>query len=98
MGERRSEWKALRDDLGSKEWPRLKSDNWLGSSLGGVSTLGELARHLATCDVAAMRDPNSPWTREEIKALVVSLIETELGVDMSRYTLDSRFVDDMGVD
>ena len=97
MGPRGDEWKALGDDVGSKEWPRLKSDSWLKSSVGGVTTLGELARHLATYDVAAMQ-LNNQWTRQEIERVVLSLIETELGVDMGKYTPDSRFVRDMGLD
>jgi hypothetical protein len=98
MGSRRSEWKALRADIGSTEWPRLKSDNWLASGLGGVSTLGELAQHLGAYDVAAMRNPDAPWTRKEIQAVVLSLLEREVAVDMSRYTPDSQFVRDMGLD
>lgn len=98
MGSRKSEWKALRADIRSTEWPRLKSDSWFASGIGGVSTLGELAQHLAAYDVAAMRNPDAPWTRKEIQAVVLSLLERELGVDMSRYTLDSQFVRDMGLD
>jgi hypothetical protein len=97
VGSRKSEWKALREDVGSTQWPRLKTDNWLSSRLGGVSTLGELAQHLATYDVAAMRDPNAPWTRKEIEAVITSLLETELGVDMAKHTFDSEFVRDMGL-
>jgi hypothetical protein len=98
MGSRTSEWKELRADIGSAEWPRLKSDNWLTSRVGGVSSLGELAQHLGAYDVAAMRTPDAPWARKEIQAVVLRLLETELGVDMSRYTLDSQFVRDMGLD
>ena len=98
MGSRTSEWKALRADIGSTEWPKLKSDNWFTSRLGGVSTLGELARHLSAYDVAATRNPDARWTRKEIQAVVLSLLERELGVDMSKYTLDSQFVRDMGLD
>jgi hypothetical protein len=98
MGSRTSEWKALRADIGSTEWPRLKSDTWFTSRLGGVSTFGELAQYLGAYDVAAMRNPDAPWTRKEIQAVVLNLLDRELGVDMSRYTLDSRFVRDMGLD
>ena len=98
IGSRRGEWKDLGEDIGSAQWPRLKSENWFVSNWGGVSTLGELARHLATYDVAAMRDPTAPWTRQEIEALIVGLIESELGVDMTKHTLDSMFVRDMGLD
>ena len=98
IGSRTSEWTALRTDIGSTEWPRLKSGNWLTSRLGGVSTLGELAQHLGAYDVAAMRNPDAPWTRKEVEGVVLSLLTRELGVDVSRYTLDSQFVRDMGLD
>ncbi len=97
IGSRTAEWKALRADIGSKQWPRLKSENRFFANWGGVSTLGELARHLATYDVEAMRDTNAPWTQQETKALVLDLLETELGVDMTKHTLDSYFVQDMGL-
>jgi acyl carrier protein len=57
-----------------------------------------LGRHLATYGVAAMRDPNAAWTRQEIETRIVNLIESELGVDMTKHTLDSRFIRDMGLD
>ena len=98
LGSRQSQWKSLGKDLGSRHWPRLRSDHWLASSFGGISTFGDLAHHLATHDVATMRNPGTAWTRQQIEAVVVNLIEAELGADMTKYTLDSQFVRDMGVD
>jgi acyl carrier protein len=98
MGERISEWGEFRLDLGAREWPRLQSENWWSSYRGGVTTLGQLAGHLALYDTALVRPPGSPWTRTEIEALVLQLLEGETGVDISKYTLDSRFVRDMGLD
>ena len=40
----------------------------------------------------------APWTDAEIERGVVVIVEAELGVDMKKFTLDSRFVDDMGAD
>ncbi|HEX8692320.1 MAG TPA: phosphopantetheine-binding protein [Longimicrobium sp.] len=94
---RRTHWKALRGDLGVEVWPML-----LGPVtrhfLGGVETLGQLAGTVATQNAAALRRPDEPWSPAEVERLVVALIEMELGVDMRRFTLDSSFVHDMGVD
>jgi acyl carrier protein len=38
------------------------------------------------------------WTDAEIERAVVALVEAEFGVDVAKFTLESRFVDDMGVD
>ena len=94
----RDGWRALRADLGAYDWPRLHSDHWLGTHLGGVRTLGELARHLALYDRALLRPAGAPWTRQEIETVVLQLLERETGVEMAKYTLDSRFVKDMGLD
>lgn len=96
LGNRRDEWKALGRDVGATIWPRLRSESRVFTALGGVATLGELAQDLATYDVAALRGHATAWTRQEIEVVVLGLIERELSVDMSRYTLDSRFVRDMG--
>ena len=98
IGERRDEWQDLRSDVGASEWPRLRGTGWWSSQLGGVATLGELASHLALYDTVLLRPPGAPWTRTEVEALVLQLLERETGVDMSKYTLDSRFVQDMGLD
>lgn len=38
------------------------------------------------------------WTRAQITAVVTRLCEVEFGVDMRRFSLDSDFVRDMGID
>ena len=98
IGERTADWKAMRFDVGARDWPRLRGQGWWASQLGGVATLGELARHLALYDTALVRSPGASWTRTEVEALALQLLERETGVEMSKYTLDSRFVMDMGLD
>jgi hypothetical protein len=96
VGKRKNEWKALGRDIGAAAWPRIKSENPMFAALGGVSTVGELAANLATYDAAALRDPHAPWSVAEIEAIVRQLIDRELSVDMSKHTLDSTFIRDMG--
>src|SRR5688572_2380004 len=94
----KTDWMAWRSDVSATNWPALKRQGVLTKHLRGVETMGELARHLAKYDVAALRDSPAGWTRTEIEAVVISLVETELAIDMSKHTLDSKFHSDMGVE
>ncbi|HEX8429955.1 MAG TPA: hypothetical protein VF625_01665 [Longimicrobium sp.] len=42
--------------------------------------------------------PGEPWSRATIERTLWKVIEAELGVDVTRHTLDSSFVIDMGAD
>jgi hypothetical protein len=98
LGRRRDEWVALGDDIQASQWPRLKGAGWRAALSGGVATFSELAHHLAVYDAAAMRPPDTPWSRNEIEQLVATVLEVDLGVNMSKFSLDSRFVRDMRID
>lgn len=79
-----------------EEWPRFPEPNWRSDLIGGPRTLGDLARHLALRGPAVVK-AGGGWTDADIEGTVVALIEAEFGIDMAKFTLDSRFVDDMGV-
>ena len=94
---RAEHWRALRADLRVEEWPRFPERGWRADLLGGPRTLGDLARHLALRGPAGVK-AGGGWTDADIERAVVALIEAEFGVEMAKFTLDSGFVDDMGVD
>ena len=94
---RAEHWRALRTDLRVEEWPRFPEPGWRSDLFGGPRTLGELAGHLALRSPAAVK-AGGGWTDADIERTVVAIVEAELGVDMAKFTLDARFVDDMGVD
>jgi len=94
---RSEHWRALGNDLAVEAWPRFPEPGWRTDVLGGPRTLGDLARHLAIRNPAAVKS-GAGWTDAEIVGVVTAFIEAEFGVDMSRFTLDSSFVEDMGVD
>lgn len=98
VGRRASEWSALGEDVRATRWPRLKGTGWRSALSTGATTFGDLASHLAVFDAAAVRGREIPWSRREIERLVTTIIEVELGVNMARFSLDSRFVRDMGLD
>ena len=97
LGERAEQWKDLGEDLHAHSWPRLQRDKWWASALGGVRTMGDLSQHLAIYEVSALRPPGQPWTRDEIERIALELLEYETGVTLAKFTLDSRFVRDMGL-
>jgi acyl carrier protein len=94
---RAEHWRALRADLAVEAWPRFPEPGWRTDRFDGPQTLGDLARHLAQRNAAAMKG-GAGWTDAEIERTVIALIESELGVDMAKFTLDSSFVEDMGAD
>jgi hypothetical protein len=98
LDNRADEWKELGEDMNARSWPRLHRDGWWASRPGGVRTFGELSNHLSLYEVAILRDPGQPWTRREIEIVALQLLEHETGVEMSKFTLDSGFVRDMGLD
>lgn len=95
---RRDAWRAWGRALGVEAWPSLPGTGWFGRRFReGPPTLGAVAHHLATWAPAAVKH-GAGWTDREIAACVVALIEADLGVDMTRHTLDAEFVRDLGVD
>lgn len=93
-------WEAIGADLGTERWPAPRSATWWGRQFQWErpATVGEAARYAATWYPRAIKGADDGWTRAEIERAVVRLIEVEIGVDMRRFTLDSQFVRDMGVD
>jgi hypothetical protein len=91
-------WRQLGAELGADRWPTFREGRWIGRYFDlGPSTLGDVARYLATTYPAAVKGPDAGWTRAEIERAFLKILVTETGVDMNRYTLDSRFTHDMGL-
>lgn len=99
-GAQRDAWDAIGTDLGCERWPRPRTAGWWGRTFEGnrPATLGEVGRFAATWYPRAIKGMEAGWTRREIERSVVALVEAEVGVDMRKYTLDSRFVEDMRID
>ncbi len=97
---RRGAWAAVGTDLGAEHWPPPQSPGWWGRTFEGTrpTTLGEAARYASVSYPRAVKGREAGWTRTEIERAVIALIEVEAGVDMSRHTLDSSFVEDMKLD
>ena len=59
-----------------------------------LATVGQTAGFLAIHAPAAIGRPARTWTRDEITATVVRLVQHHLGID--RFNLDDGFVRDLG--
>ncbi len=99
-GPRRDAWAAIGADLGIERWPAPRHFGWRGRTFQGPrpATLGQAARFAASWYPRSVKGFGSGWTTTEIERAVVTLIEVDAGVDMSRHTLDSSFVEDMNLD
>jgi hypothetical protein len=89
----RRQWALVGQATGLPKWPRLTL--W-GSFPSDVQTLGGTACFLATMCPSAVKGKAPAWTRVEITQVFTRLMEAELGI--TKFNLDDRFVQDLGVD
>jgi len=93
-----TQWKQLGAELGADHWPKWRDASWLRRQFHlGPATLSDTSRYLAERYPAAVKGQRG-WTRAEIEKAFLRLLVDETGVDLSKHTLDSRFVRDMGID
>jgi acyl carrier protein len=98
---RRGAWQAIGADLGAEKWPAPASSTWLGRHPDDArrpATAGEAARYLATGYPRTLLSEGEGWSRREIERAVIAIVERDSGVDMREHTLESSFVDDLGMD
>ncbi|MGC4047024.1 MAG: hypothetical protein QM758_24780 [Armatimonas sp.] len=92
-------WPLLGKTLGVVEWPALPKDSiWRKRTQEtmlpyGLRTPGELARHVATCQ---LERTSGPWTGEEVLLRVRQIVTDRL--EVVSFPDDARFVDDLGAD
>ena len=89
----RRQWELVGQETGLPKWPSLKL--W-GSFPSEVETVGGTARYLAAKCSSALKRRAPTWTKKEITETVSRLMSIELGI--TKFGLDDRFVQDLGVD
>ena len=92
-------WNRVRSELGASRLPPPPSrSNWLRKVIWlGPARARDAVRYAVAYAPRALLDGDA-WTRGQITEVVCALCEEEFGVDMHRFTLDSEFGRDMGVD
>ena len=86
-------WEAIRTEVGQSEWPA--SIPWPGLLSGGPKTVRELICQVA----AALPKPDNAageaWTRARIQVEIRRIVGEQVGA--YDYSLEDRFVDDIGI-
>ena len=90
-------WAGVGDSLGFPCWPRARSDSWLARTFlhARPRTLGEVARYVATFSPAALKPPGEGWSWGEVAAVVDGQMQHHFAI--RDYSLDDRFVQDLGL-
>lgn len=73
--------------VGASEWPRVPATNLPY----GLRTPGEMARHVATCQLTKTA---GPWTSEEVLLRVRQLVTQQL--EVYSFSDNARFINDLG--
>lgn len=97
--ERGQAWQRVRDQLGAAKFPGppTPADWFRRLAWWRPRRVRAVIRYVVAYAPRAVVGEHG-WTRPQIAAVVTALCEEEFGVDMRRFTLDSEFVRDMGVD
>jgi len=93
-------WQRVRDQLGAAKFPGPPTPaDWFSRlAWWRPRRVRDVVRHVVAYAPRAVLGEHG-WTRPQIAGVVTALCEEEFGVDMRRrFTLDSEFVRDMGVD
>ncbi|HEV3438778.1 MAG TPA: acyl carrier protein [Gemmata sp.] len=92
-------WNEVGESLGYRDgrWPHLYRSGWLTRFFVSdpPRTLGEVARSVVSCTTPARKPAGERWSRPEIEAVIAGLLREHF--DIQRYSLDDRFVEDLGL-
>lgn len=88
-------WAKIGASLGFSSWPRVHGEGWWSRIFQNdrPRTLGEAARHVATCIPDALKPSGESWSWQEVATIVDGLMRYHFGI--TEYSLDDRFVQDL---
>ena len=97
--ERDDAWHRLGTHLGASSFPGPPvASDWLARlAWWRPRQVRDVVQHVVAHAPRSLIGDDG-WTRAQISAVVTRLCEVEFGVDMRRFSLDSEFVRDMGID
>jgi hypothetical protein len=97
--ERKDAWRRVATQLGASPFPGPPvASDWLARlAWWRPRQVRDVVQHVVAHAPRSLIDEDG-WTRAQISAVVTRLCEVEFGVDMRRFSLDSEFVRDMGID
>ena len=94
----RAVWAEVGESLGFPRWPRARGGGWLARVFlhGRPRTLGEAAWHVATFSPSAVKPAGEGWSWGEVAAVVGGQMRHHFAI--RAYSLDDRFIEDLGLD
>lgn len=94
----REVWAKVGKTLGASKWTRVRGKSWFARTFlqSHPQTLGEAARVLATLSPKTLKQPGEGWSSYEVTKVVDGLMRDHFGI--CEYSLDDRFVQDLGLD
>lgn len=94
--DREQHWHAVKDAIGASHWPKIGKARFLQLSLSPyITEFSELVGFVMERSPIAVKGADNLWTRAQVSEVVHRLIVSELGV--TKYSEDSEFVRDMGI-
>jgi hypothetical protein len=91
-------WAGIGESLGYTRWPRARGNGWLASVFlsSRPRTLGEAAKQVAAVSPTSLKPAGEGWSWGEVAAVIDWHLRQNLGIQ--EYSLDDRFVEDLGLD
>jgi hypothetical protein len=90
-------WAEIGAAVGDRRWPPARGNSWWARTFlsDRPRTLGDAARRLATMSPRAVKPAEEGWSWAEVAAVVDAQIRHHFNIQT--YSLDDRFVEDLGI-
>ena len=93
----REAWHQIGNRLRAKHWSSARPGRWLTWLIGPkIRTLGEAAEYLATYSASRLKRAGEGWSWNEVAWVTDRIMRDHLAI--TEYSLDDRFVQELGVD
>lgn len=95
-GKRDDLWKRIGSGVGAKKWPAMSYPKWLGFLSPKVQSVRDLVEYLLANEPLVVKGAEVAWSRAQVWEVLKRVIEDE--TDVTNFSEDSRFIEDMNLD
>ncbi len=90
-------WAEVGESLHCAPWPHVRGNAWFARLFQGrVNTLGEAAQRFAMLAPRVLKAPGEGWSWNEVVEVIDGLMCRHFAI--REYSLDDRFIEDLGLD
>lgn len=89
-------WQTIGASLGVKKWRAMSRPTWFGFMTPRVISVKELVEYFVTNEPLLVKGNEPAWSRAQVWDVLKRVISDETGV--TKFSEDSRFVEDMHLD